>query len=72
MKNSINAVRRGLYCFEFDNSTSWINRKQVTYENEVFSPLQIKSSAVDEWIDDFYGNVFMNEINNEEEEVVVI
>jgi hypothetical protein len=27
---------------------------------------------VDEWIDDFYGNVFMNEINNEEEEVVVI
>lgn len=71
LKSSINAVRKGLYRFEFDNSTSWINSKRIRYENEVFAPLQIKTSTADDWVEDFYGNLFMNDVG-EEEEVVAI
>jgi hypothetical protein len=39
MKNCINAMKKGLYEFEFDNSYSWINGKTIRYENVVFSPL---------------------------------
>lgn len=72
LKNSINAVRKGLYQFEFDNSTSWINSKRVRYENEVFAPLQIKTTTADDWIEDFYSNIYMNEVFQEATEVVLI
>jgi ABC-type Fe3+-citrate transport system substrate-binding protein len=72
LKNSINAVRKGLYQFEFDNSNSWINSKRVRYENEVFAPLQIKTTTADDWIEDFYSNIYMNEVFQEVTEVVLI
>ena len=31
LKSSINAVKRGLYLFEFDNSFSWLNSKRIRY-----------------------------------------
>lgn len=31
LKNSVNAMKKGLYMFEFDNSYSWLNSKKVYY-----------------------------------------
>ena len=53
LKRSINAIKRGLYMFEFDNSQSWLNPKTVIYENLVYSPLQIKAEDVHPWLDAF-------------------
>lgn len=39
VKNCINAMKKGVYQFEFDNSYSWINSKTVRYENVVYAPL---------------------------------
>lgn len=39
IKNCINAMKKGLYQFEFDNSYSWINSKRIKFENVVYSPL---------------------------------
>lgn len=72
LKSSINAVKRGLYLFEFDNSFSWLNSKRVRYSNEVLAPLQIKAINEDKWIGDFYQNYFRNEIVNEEEDIILV
>jgi hypothetical protein len=39
LKSSVNAMKKGLYMFEFDNSYSWINSKKVFYQNEIYTPL---------------------------------
>lgn len=46
--------------FEFDNSYSWINGKKILYENQVYTPLELKTVNADLWIDDFYENIYMN------------
>ena len=62
LKRSINAIKRGLYMFEFDNSQSWLNPKTVIYENLVYSTLQIKAEDVHPWLDAFYENRPMNSV----------
>lgn len=57
--------------FEFDNTYSWINGKSLKYENVIYSPLEIKSVDCEEWIEDFYDNIYQNCINKEEDIYVV-
>ena len=57
-------MRKGIYMFEFDNSYSWINSKTIRFENVIYAPLEIKTTNTDEWISDFYCNLFQNEIAN--------
>jgi hypothetical protein len=71
LKNCVNAMRKGLYMFEFDNTYSWLNGKAILYENVVYTPLEIKSSSQDEWIGDYYLGIFQNEIENTADIAVV-
>jgi hypothetical protein len=64
-------MKKGIYMFEFDNSYSWINGKSVKYEMVVYTPLEIKSSNFDEWVEDFYENIYQNCMHNEEDIYVV-
>lgn len=40
-------MKKGIYMFEFDNSYSWINGKNLKYENVIYAPLEIKSIDCD-------------------------
>ena len=57
-------MRKGIYMFEFDNTYSWINSKTIRFENVIYAPLEIKTINTDEWISDFYGNIYQNELAN--------
>ena len=62
IKNCINVMKKGIYMFEFDNTFSWINGKNIRYEIVVYSPLEIKSTREDDWLEDFYDGLFQNHI----------
>lgn len=66
LKTCINAMKKGLYLFEFDNSYSWITGKVIKYQNLVFTPLQIKNVKEEAWIDSFYEDVSQNAIEKDE------
>lgn len=53
-------MRKGIYMFEFDNTYSWINSKTIRFEIVIYAPLEIKTINNDEWISDFYNNIFQN------------
>lgn len=71
IKNCINTMKKGIYEFEFDNSYSWINGKTIRYENVVYSPLEIRSNTADEWVPDFYENLYQNQIAQEQDVYLV-
>ena len=60
MRQSVNAMKKGLYMFEFDNTYSWINGKTINYETVVLTPLQIVNESNEEWVYDFYENLYQN------------
>lgn len=35
------ASKKGLYMFELDNSYSWMNNKNIRYENVILTPLEM-------------------------------
>ena len=41
-KKSIVVVNTGFYCFEFDNSYSWIKGKEIKYRCNIFSTMDIE------------------------------
>ena len=48
--------------FEFDNTYSWINGKTINYETVVLTPLQIVNESNEEWVYDFYENLYQNQV----------
>jgi len=60
LRQSVNAMKKGLYMFEFDNTYSWINGKTINYETVVLTPLQIVNESNEEWVYDFYENLYQN------------